>query len=273
MADIRRMFGKRVHLAALLAAAIGGSATDVRADSPFERDNIVSAEAGLQDTNLRNGNDFTEGWQIGMSGRGAIGMHTDMQLVLDGNAELGLLRFSDNNGYDRQISVDTSILFEWAPRWETSAFNLGAGVHFNFIGDYAVYEDTRLESKIIGAGPAVDAFIGSEWVYAGLNFSAGFGGMGNNVQQYNDLVQYHLALTLGFHLGPVDIEGYASGMYNTAMEGRINRENVFINAGTSARFWVAEHLGLTAGYNHLWSYIDTDHVEGDKFNAGLAIRW
>ncbi|MFH1066012.1 MAG: hypothetical protein V1734_05900 [Nanoarchaeota archaeon] len=258
-------------LAAILAA-VSMSAAEARAED-FERDNVIAVEAGLQDTNLQNDYDFTEGWQIGLKGEGAIDIYNGMQLALGGGAELALLTYSDGCGYDRNISIDASILLEWAPRWDSAAFNLGAGVQFNFMGDYAGYENVRIESQIIGAGPALEAFVGSEWVYAGLNFSTAFGGMGNNVQQHNGLVQYNLGLKLGFHFGPVDIEGYANGMYNTAMEGQINRENVFVNAGANAKVWVAENLGLTAGYNYLWTYGDTDRVDGNEFNAGLAVRF
>lgn len=256
-------------LAALLAAA---SMSEAKADG-FERPNIISAEAGYRDNNLQNGLDFTEGWHIGINGSAAIDIHTDMQLALGAGAKLSLLEYSDGCGYDRQIEANTSILFEWAPRWDSAAFNLGAGVQFNFIGDYASYENVQLGSLNIGAGPALEAFVGSEWVYAGLNFSTVFGGMGNNVQQYNDLVQYNLGLKLGFHLGPVDIEGYSSMMYNTATEGQINREAVFVHAGANAKFWFGENFGLTLGYDYLHTFADLNRIDGNKFNAGAALRF
>ncbi|MFA5887140.1 MAG: hypothetical protein WC852_00305 [Candidatus Nanoarchaeia archaeon] len=267
----------KAGLAAILAAA-SVSASNAKAEDfvPETDDTVtIALTAGYQDNNLEDYSslDFSEGWQLRGQGESAVTFYPGAQLVTRGLLEIDNVNYSDGNGENLVVDTDISELWEWAHRAETYALNLGAGVNFDCRYETGNYLEVPITKTICGAGPMIDFTIDSEYVNFGLNYALDFGTMGNNVQGFNDLMKHKLRLNLGFHLGPVDVEGYVQGEYNTAMEGAINRENLFLYGGTNAKIWVHENVALQAGYEYIWFYGDQDGVDSNTYSLGLVGRF
>lgn len=272
------MKGKlKAGLAAICAAA-SISASEANADNFVpDTDNAVtvSVSAGYQDNNLEDYSsmDFSDGLQLEGQGESAVTFTPGAQLVTRGFLELDFLRYSGGLGSNFIADAGISELWEWSHRAETYALNLGGGVDFDCRYETGNYLEFPITKLICGAGPMFDLAVDSEYVNFGLAYSFIAGTMGNNVQGYNELMKHKLKLNLGFHLGPVDVEGYVQGEYNGAMEGAINRENLFLYTGANAKFWVHENIALQAGYEYLWQYGDQDGLDSNTGKLGIVWRF
>ena len=262
-------------LAAILAAA--SLSADAKADDfVSDTDNAVtvSFEAGYQDNNLaRPGTDFTEGLQARGEGSSAVTFHPGAQLVTRGFLELDSLNYSDGNGENLVIDAGISELFEWAHRAENYALNLGGGVDLDCRHETGNYLDVPITKTTCAVGPMIDFMVDSEYVNFGLSYALGFGAIGNNIQGYNDLMKHKLGLNLGSHIGPVDVEAYVLGEYNAAMEGAINRENLFLYGGANTKLWLQENVALQLGYEYLWTYGEQDKVDSNTGRLGFVARF
>lgn len=269
--------GKAGALAAAIAASAALSAADARADNFVpDTDNTItmSLEAGYQlNTLVRPGTDFTEGLQVRGEGSSAVAFYPGAQLVTRGFLEIDDLIYSDGNGENRIVDAGVSELWEWAHRAENYALNIGGGIDFDCRHETGNYEQFPITKTICGAGPMFDMAVDSEYVNFGLSYAFIAGTMGNNIQGYNDLMKHKLRMNLGLHLGPVDIEGYVQGEYNGAMEGAINRENLFLYGGANAKVWLQENVALQLGYEYIWTYGDHDNVDSNTGRLGFVARF
>ena len=269
--------GIKAGLAAICAAA-SLSAADARADNFVpDTDNAitVSFSAGYMDNNLADYSsmDFSEGLQLKGQGESAVTFYPGAQLVTRGFLELDALNYSDGNGTNFIVDAGISELWEWAHRAETYSLNLGGGLDLDCRHETGNYLGVPIEKTTCGAGLMFDLSVDSEYVNFGLSYSFIAGTIGNNIQGYNDLMKHKLRLNLGFHLGSVDVEGYVLGEYNGAIEGMINRENLFLYGGANAKVWVHDNIALQAGYEYLWQYGDQDGLESNTAQLGIVWRF
>jgi hypothetical protein len=269
--------GIKAGLAAICAAA-SLSAADVKADDfiPATDNTItIGLSAGYQDNNFEDYSslDFSEGRQIRGQGESSVIFTPGALLATRGLLEIDNVNYTDGNGENLVVDAGLSMLFEWAYRAETHSFNLGGGVDFDCRHETGNYLEVPITKTTCGAGPMFDLSVDSEYANFGLSYALDFGTMGNNIQGYNDLMKHKLRLNLGFHLGPVDVEGYVQGEYNGAMEGILNRENLFLYGGTNAKLWLNEHLALKAGYEYIWLYGDQDGLDSNTYSLGFVGRF
>lgn len=271
------MKGKlKAGLAAILAAASLSSNAKAEEFVP-STDNAVtiSLSAGYQDNNLEDYSsiDFSEGSRVRGQGESSVIFTHGALLVTRGMLEIDNVNYSDGNGENLVVDAGLSVLWEWAHRAETYALNLGGGFDFDCRYETGNYLEVPIKKTICGAGPMVDFAIDSEYANFGLSYSFVPGIMGNNIQGYNDLMKHKLRMNLGFHLGPVDVEGYAQGEYNGAMDGTINRENLFLYAGANAKVWFNDNIALQTGYEYLWTYGDQDGLDSNTYSLGFVGRF
>ncbi|MDI6737832.1 MAG: hypothetical protein QME12_04940 [Nanoarchaeota archaeon] len=267
----------KAGLAAICAAA-SLSAADARADDFVPAtDNAITIglSAGYQDNNLADyaSMDFSEGHQIRGQGESAVTFYPGVQLVTRGLLEINNVNYSDGNGKSLVVDAGLSVLWEWAHRAETYAFNIGGGLDFDCRHEAGNYLEVPIEKTTCGAGPMFDLSVDSEYANFGLSYSFVPGITGNNIQGYFDLLKHKLRLGLGFHLGPVDVDGYVQGEYNGAMDGTINRENLFLYGGTNAKVWLNEHAALQLGYEYIWLYGDQDGIDSNTYSLGFVGRF
>lgn len=267
----------KAGLAAICAAA-SLSAADAKAENFVpDTDNSVtiSLSSGYQDNNFADYSsmDFSDGVQVRGQGESAVTFYPGAQLVTRGFLEMDDTKYSDGNGSNFVLDADLSELWEWAHRAETYSLNLGGGINFDCRYEIGNYLEIPIEKTTCGAGPMIDLAVDSEYINFDLSYSFVGGITGNNIQGYWDLKKHKLRLGLGFHLGSVDVEGYVLGEYNGAMEGTINRENLFLYGGTNARLWVDEHAAVQLGYEYLWQYGDQEGLDSNTYSLGFVGRF
>lgn len=267
----------KAGLAAICAAASLSAAYAKAEDFVPATDNTITMglSAGYQDNNFEDYSslDFSEGSQIRGQGESSVIFTPGALLATRGFLEIDNVGYSDGNGENLVVDAGVSALWEWAHRAETYALNLGGGLDFDCRYETGNYLEVPINKTTCGAGPMFDLSIDSEYVNFDLSYSFIPGIIGNNIQGYFGLMKHKLGLGLGFHLGPVDIEGYVHGEYNGAMDGAINRENLFLYGGANAKIWLDEHAALQLGYEYLWQYGDQDGIHSNTYSLGFVARF